>query len=342
MTIISSGGDSPYADEEVHIERMLRGIDLAVESAIDSPGRKITRLEQEKLCYFLIQEFDVDVTYSWYLAGANTKVIGDPGPSRNRVRTTDSGLEADTGLEDDVLQYRNYLRQGDLLDGMSLRDIWYTDRFEFLETFYEEHAPEEYLQLYLASTRIREKLKNLADRIEESAGQPTLSQFGDSEPEPILSTRQEEKIRLLISDLHMEMAQIDRLSEIISPVSMGTDLIEQVLARLTEVGSLGQNQRDLLRDVFEFFFYDVWRYPALYISTQTAEGPNSMHLIEEHATLFADFHKQLGADARSLRTRCEANGLYPDLGTHSSRLDEDEMRHLQRVGHDILTASRGD
>lgn len=340
MPTISPGPDSLYAEEVEYINRMLTAIDLAVEDTVGDTEREITRLEQEKLCYFLIQKFDIDVTYSWYLAGANTKVMGEPDRSQPRVRTTDTGLRQDTGYHPDIQKYRSYLRSESLLNDMSLEKIWFTDRYDFLEAFYEEHAPDPYLPLYLTSTRIREKLKRISDTISESSANTTLAEFTDSDPEPLVSEQEEEKFRLLISDFHLELGQIDDLAEIVPAVTMGTDVLEQVLAQLTTIDSLRPDQHDLINEVFRYFFYHVWRYPALYISTQTAAGPNKHHLVEEHADRFMSFHEELRVEAKQLRNRCEANGLYPDLNHHSTRLDEDKMRHLHEVNHDIVTAPR--
>jgi len=55
-------------------------------------------------------------------------------------------------------------------------------------------------------------------------------------------------------------------------VTRGTDVIEQVFAQLTTLESISSEQETVLQDLAPYFYYDVWRYPALYISTQTAEG----------------------------------------------------------------------
>ena len=64
MTPPTNGADSPYSEEEEDMNKLLRGIELAVNQELEDPGRPITRLEQEKLCYFAIEEFDIPITYS--------------------------------------------------------------------------------------------------------------------------------------------------------------------------------------------------------------------------------------------------------------------------------------
>jgi hypothetical protein len=339
MPSISPGSNSPYAEEVGPLNNMLTAIELAVDDAIETPGRRVTRTEQEKLCYFLIEEFDIPVTYSWYLAGANTKITGEPSVNESRVESTSGPVSPDQGYSDEVTRYRNQLVNTEFFPGYSLEDIWYTDKNEFLMDFYEACAPEEYLDLYLISTEIRAKLESIEETITEGTDNYSLSAFTDSGPEPLLDRQTEEKFRLLISDFHLELSEIDDLQEIVPTVTMGTDVIEQVLAQLTTTESLTPDQQELVSEVFQYFYDDVWRYPAFYISTQTATGPNYHHLKEEHAERFINFHKELRAQADQLRSRCEANGLYPPMNHHSERIDDDQMAHLHEVSRDVIRAS---
>jgi hypothetical protein len=342
MPSISPGSNSPYAEEVDPLKDMLTAIELAVDDAIETPGRNITRTEQEKLCYFLIEEFQVPVTYSWYLAGANTKVTGEPSMDESRVESTAGPVNSDSGYSDEVREYRSYLVNTEFFPDYRLQDVWYTDKNEFLSDFYEACAPEEYLDLYLISTEIRSKLESIEETIAEGTDNYSLSAFTDSGPEPLLDRQTEEKFRLLISDFHIELSEIKDLQEIVPTVTMGTDVIEQVLAQLTTTSSLTPDQQELVSEVFQYFYDDVWRYPAFYISTKTAEGPNHHHLKGEHAERFVNFHKELRAQAEQLRSRCEANGLYPPTNHHSDRMDADQMTHLHELSRDIIRAPSGE
>lgn len=338
MPPISSDSNSPYAEEVDHVNALLTAIDLAIEDVLDSPGRSVTRTEQEKLCYLLIREFDVPVTYSWYLAGANTKVTGEPNSNTNRIQPAANIMGVDEGYSDPVRQYRDYLTSTEFFPGYRLRDIWYTDRHTFLEDFYEAFAPDRFLDFYLVSTRIREKLESIENDIHSGTENRTLSSFTSDGPEPLLDQQTEEKFRLLVSDFHLELAEIDGLHEIVPTITVGTDVIEQVLAQLTEASSLTPDQRELVGEVFQYFYDDVWRYPALYISTQTAAGPNHHHLIDEHASRFTTFHEDLRARANQFQSRCEANGLYPSMNHHSNRLNDEQMTHLHELTRDLIRA----
>jgi hypothetical protein len=160
MTPPTPGTNNPYREEKPYADALLRGIELAVEDVFDDPGRNITRTEQEKLCYFAIKEFDLPVTYSWYLAGAYTKVAGEPDNAPGRMTTNTGGVRRDHGETEEVQQYRDYFASEVFFDDYDLREVWYTGKFDFLRDFYQECAPEEYTDLYLTSTDIREYLEN--------------------------------------------------------------------------------------------------------------------------------------------------------------------------------------
>jgi len=105
-------------------------------------------------------------------------------------------------------------------------------------------------------------------------------------------------------------------------VTRGTDVIEQVFAQLTTLESISSEQETVLQDPAPYFYYDVWRYPALYISTQTAEGPNRHHLVEEHADRFTSFHEDLLSRRNRLSERCADADCTRELAITPSELTE--------------------
>lgn len=336
MTPPTSGTNNPYSEEEPYADALLRGIELAVEDVLDNPGRNITRTEQEKLSYFAIQEFNLPITYSWYLAGAHTKVAGEPDNTLGRMTTDTDGVRRDQGEREEVQQYRDYFASEVFFHDYDLRKVWYTGKFEFLRDFYQECAPDEYTGLYITSTDIREHLETLDETIEREATNHSLLDFGGGSQEELLSNSDEREFRLSISDLHLELAEIDELAEIVDLVTKGTDVIEQVFAQLTTLESISSEQETVLQDIAPYFYYDVWRYPALYISTQTAEGPNRHHLIEEHADRFTSFHEDLLSRRNQLSERCANTDLYPYAGHHSQRVDEEQMTHLHDMAREVI------
>lgn len=337
MTSPTTGPDTPYEEEKPHWDALLQAIDLAVDDVIDRPNRKLTAIEREKLCYFAIKEFDIPVTYSWYLAGANTTISDESCRERNRVHTTDTGQRSDTGVNKEIQKYRTYLASEELMKDYSLEDIWWTDKYDFLYDFYKHCAPDDYIDLYIASTQIREHLETLDTTVDQETENQSLSAWtGNGEGPSLLSHNEEEKFRLLVSDLHLELAQDETLSEITEAVIQGTDVLEQVFAQLTTLDTVDRDQRVVLDDLATYFYYDVWRYPAFYISATNAFGPNKHYLIEEHATRFKNFHKEIVTKATEMQSRCENAGLYPELDHHSQYVEEPQVAYLNSIMKDSI------
>jgi hypothetical protein len=313
--------NSPYQTERQHANALLRGIDLAVEETIGDTDRDISRLEQEKLCYFAITEFEIPITYSWYIAGPYTKIAGEPDDASGPMERGSPDLSLDRGIDDEVRKYKNYLVSEEFFDSYSLSQIWYTDNYEFLIDFYNECADSEYVDLYVASAEVRKQFSSLMKNLHRESQSQSLSDWGVEPDGGLLSPREEKEARQRISELHIEMSKIDELSDVKGTVVRGTDVVEQVFAKLTTISELSNEQRDALNDLSDFFYYYVWRFPALYISTQTSTGPNSHHLIEEHASRFLNFESgELVDMTKSMQQRCYDIGLYPEAGHHTHTL----------------------
>lgn len=299
-------------EEELRTDVHL-AIDLALNSALDDPGRPITAVEEEKLAYFAIRDLDLDLSYSWYLAGGNTEVGATPAPDTPFTPGQQFGsLEQDTPTTDRLTRFRNYFRNETFFGDYNLQKVWYTDRYTFLRDYYDEFAPEEYTDLYRTSVNIREKLANLDDLIAKESQNATLGDFGGGGSDSLLEPSEEREIRYLISDFHMELAADENLSKTKQVVSAGTDLIEQVLFKLTRMRETTREQRRLLDNLSEFFFYHVWKYPALLISAHTATGPNEDIIRFNRVQEFDKFDQEIESKLSTLTDHFYEVGLLPD------------------------------
>jgi hypothetical protein len=84
-----------------------------------------------------------------------------------------------------------------------------------------------------------------------------------------------------------------------------TDLTE---AHLEAIGSLQ-----------EYFYYTVWRYPALKISTETATGPSADEVIAEHREEYRTFGQTVETRREAIVQELDSAGLYPDLTEYPDR-----------------------
>lgn len=338
MSVDTPGSDEPEAERE-YLNLLLRAVNLAKDNVINRPDRGITRLEQVKLCYFGIREFDLPVSYSWYLAGAHPYLHGDAAEAPQRMAVPGPYSRVDPGENEYVRRYRNYFESETFFDHYDLRAIWFTNRYEFLEDFYEEFAPEEFRDLYLTSTEIQRRLAELAGLVEIDSSNRTLSDFGTGTDVPIHSSSDEREFRMLVSDFHLELAEREKLSEIVPVITRSTDVLEQVMARLTSLGSASPEQKEALNRLQDYFYYTLWRYPALYISTQTAQGPNQHKIVKDHGETFLRFQETVLERRNELREECHDAGLYPDAGHHSEQADEEQLAHIHKMMRGVLEGS---
>lgn len=327
MSPLPSDGDPFDGEEELRTDVHL-SIDLALKEVLDNRDRDITDVEEEKLTYLAIKQLDLDLTYSWYLAGANAKVgYSSSATSEPSTQGHFGSLRSQTPYTDRLSKLRDFFENEVFFGDYSLRKIWWEDKFSFLRDFYQEFAPKKYRNLYMVSIDIREKLYNIDEIIEVESENTTLSDFNGGGPSSLLPPSQEKKIRYLISDLHLELASIEELSNTKQVVASGTDLIEQVLYKLTQKETTTQEQRRILNELHDFFYYYVWKYPALLISADKSFGPNSDALKFESLREFNEFEEEIEEQQKKLANWCYESGLIPDIEDYTS-LDIDEESNI--------------
>lgn len=318
--------DSAY-DEEVETRTDVRvAIDLALGDVLDDPAaRELTDVEEQKLTHFAIRDLELPLTRSWYLAGGHIaaqpsvdrRSLWEPGESYGDLQSQ----QVSSG--DQINEIREYFRSAEFIPGYSLRNVWYTDKFDFLRDYYRQVAPDIYRDLYLHSLDIREALWNLSEVIDSESTNTALSAFGIGEPTVLLPRSQEETIRHYISDFHMDLSEIDELNPTKEMVVRGTDIIELILSKLTHLDTTTADQRSILQSaVHDFFYYYVWKYPALAVSIQTTSGPNSDTLRQQRLLEFNNFDEQLGARIDSFSRDIRRVGLLPEFDDSVSEQDE--------------------
>lgn len=358
-----------------------------VEALIECIGSAMHQLETvdpaysnktklQKLLYLAIDEFDLSVTYSWYLAGAVTpndaatpanlqSTMADlPQPDAPSVpSTTDSGEpdspsdtssptattpeetdDAETDITDiaenstlsleDESNIPNPIlfsdgtepdASPDPLDGQRediiefyisvLPDVWQQNTMRFLQNFYLEHAPDEFQELYVTSTHLRTRLRDVEKTVAAHLNGDTPNQELTS-----LSTA----IGQDISDLHCSIRQSDALDETFTAVVAGTDMLEDGLMMLAnhEADELQQDHLDMIETMQEFFYYWVWRYPCLIISKQTAQGPSATDLREARRETLTTFEEDLVNRTAAFEDELATVGLRPGPDDYQAVGDE--------------------
>ncbi|WP_211313509.1 hypothetical protein [Halarchaeum salinum] len=339
------------------VEQLLDDLATAIDDVPDVDPAYANKTKIQKLLYFAIDEFDLPVTYSWYLAGAvvpdrsigpssvpgiDVATDSPPGPTISEVddevgspsedpSTIDPILFNDTTGSSSPTNLRAYVSRDDLLAFYRrvLPDVWHEETMRFLQNFYQETAPERYRLLYIESTHIRTHLSDLATAIEchLEAETPTRS---------IAETRR--ALELSISDFHYYLRSDKELRETFNAVVDGTDLIEDALMMLAKrpTADYTASHLDAVRRLQDFFFYYVWKYPCLRISQTTATGPHADELRTEHATEFETFHNVLHDERGALASTLADAGLRPGPNDYPPVDDQQLAERLSNLSAEYL------
>lgn len=310
----------PEEPNSVEEERKLRnkvfqGMDLAVEGIQGYNGRDLTAVERLKLLHFAIEEFDLPLTHSYYLAGDidlassakntyRTESPVEPEPNRDLDEFEDnvdfkrSGVHRSVG--DDVNEFKEYFQKAEFFEDCDLRTVIFQPGPEFLIDYYEAVLKAEDLEyadelgdLYIHSTRFRNALSEVIEDIQTGHQVTSIDDFKRSSSLGMISRERELHLRDLVSLMLMDLAAIEWLNETRDSVRKGTTFIEKVLKRLTTVSELSGEQIDAVASLESFFYDFVWKYPALHTSKRTARGPNADTLVAMRERQLATFEQEL-------------------------------------------------
>lgn len=347
--------------EQTLVEDLLACVAEAMRRRDDINPTYASKTKLQKLLYLAIDEFDLPLTYSWYLAGAIVPGDGatpaglqssfddvagpsepslstdEPGTTSNAATSTDASDEFSDFLnsvtpreEDDSIDPVLFSpatdgkpdpstpaeiddRRADIVDFYEgkLPDVWYQNTMRFLQNFYLEHAPAPYRDLYVQSTHLRTRLRDVENTV--------MAHLDGDEPTQSLADLND-AIGLDISDLHCTIRSTESLSETFDGFVRGTGLIEDGLLMLTKRSpdELDQEHLAAVKSMQDFFYYYVWRYPCLIISRDTATGPSAESLRAKRVERLAEFEDELRREADRFEEELAEAGLKPEYADYPS------------------------
>jgi hypothetical protein len=344
------------------VTQLLAGIDEAITSVAEIDPTYANKTKVQKLLYLAIDEFDIPITYSWYLAGAVVpdrsispssldvytdqptspsepsiaepadESVGEESSETSPVEPImfrDETNESDPNPPADDLE--SYVSKGELVAFYRdvLPEVWHQKTMRFLQNFYQEEAPEAYRLLYIESTHLRTHLAELIDTVE--------IYLDDGNPNREIDSLRE-SIELSISDLHYYTRADDQLRETFEVMVLGTDLIEDTLLKLDRLqpDDFTDEHLSLLRDLQDFFYYYVWKYPCLRISYQTATGPQADELRAERLTEFESFEERVIERRDELKAELISAGLHPAPDDYASPGDQELAETLRDLSSGYL------
>lgn len=342
------------------IDQLLAVLEESIEKLPSVDLEFANKVKVQKLLFFAIDEYDLPITYSWYLAGAvvpnrdigpqslqgpQSEPTGPTGPSLSSQSNDNSSATADSEEIDPILFSQTDSQQAetppydlteyvphDELDRFfrqKVPEVWQDKTMRFLQNFYQAKAPEEYRLLYIESTHIRTHLQELRDVLD----QYVTGETPDTEIGAIRNS-----IELSISDLHYYIRQNEELTETFEIVVEGTDLIEDATMCLDNMDSSSYTQKHVaaIESLKEFFFYYVWKYPCLLISQITATGPQAEELTQRREQTYETFGEDVLNQRSELTDELSSLGLVPSYDDYQGFEDEQLAETLNDLSTEYL------
>lgn len=374
-------------EEEAAVDGLVTCLAVALRRSSEHTPDELGETVVQKLVYLAAREFELKITYSWYLAGSYIEGIQDgsgqvqtafdnlPEPSTPGRDDTTPESESPSPSEpdhdtsspesdpDDIQMERSIenfqhtyaephldatpggtetpgpdqpfgpdwfeeATKSELPDNFDVpgEDVvrFYerllgqytlhpTDRF--LKQFYEYNTPTEYAALYEHCLDLRSVLRTAVEDIKAALeGRESTVDFN----------RHREEFGRALSEFHLELYATETVTETARAVIEATEPIEEMLIALTskDQEDITEAHLTVAEEVQDFFYYTVWRYPALKISMETATGPNGEEVITERNNTYEGFETRVLEAAESLREQLDTVGLRPTPEEFSDEDDE--------------------
>lgn len=316
--------DTP-PDESNVLEKVETALKQAVRGNPELSWDYGTRIKRQKYVYLAVRHFtpndeDLPVTYSWYKFGAvmpASPQTGTIGPVSTQMPTPDA---RNSGVFHASFDELVGFFEKELSDPELSEEYWYASDLDFLETFYEDHAPSEYRDLYLGNVDFRRKLGDAIHTLERwddgtTNSTPTL--------ETVFSEEDYQDVGRAAARMHLGIAAVDHLQETLPEVRRFTNIVEDVFLVLSETNpsAVTDAQFATVQQLDETYNEWVWEYPALLISKETATGPNAPTLRRWSAQKHFSVEDNLSGEIDDVLRKCREAGLIPSSDQYPDRRD---------------------
>lgn len=320
---------------------------------IKEPWQYSSDIKLQKLTYLAVERFDLNVTYSWYLAGAmvanervSIRIQRDEATATGYVQDNQAALADITSGS--TLQKEQYLGSDSPQDCPSkqeikqfylhdldevwssrkakreldtLESIWYTKGREFLETFYQELAPPKYKQLYLSSLRFRTLLSDISKALETNSRNSTQSSLANFGQATTIPDRVDE-LSEVQDTIMFEIESQPEFEDCVDPFRAFFELVTDIYKKLvsSSLDELPSQIGDLF-DKFEDFYYRMtWKLAATIIGDRTATGPRANKIARNHLNDHKSLRKKYPEAWSELVEMCDSIDMLEALGDREAYL----------------------
>lgn len=304
---------------------ILQKVENALEQAVLELGLEWynPRIKRQKYTYLAVDHFtrpdEYPVTYSWFKWGASFPAApaAEDGFGGSHTMYSPEARNTDIFSVGDE-ELINFFKHD--IETIPLEKYWNTHHLEFLIPFYEEHAPPDYRQMYLANIEIRKKFQKTTEEISDGK-QPVNDEMY-------------EEIGQAAANLQMGIMTNDELGQVLRPITKYTDLMEDVFLTLPNrnASDIDQNHLQALIELKSTYTETIWALPTNIVSQQTAVGPNKNRVHRWAESGLETALNQYPDAIQSAYSACDDAGLLPDLSSYPEHDDEAESIIEEVVG----------
>jgi hypothetical protein len=243
-------------DEETLVKMILAGLDRVLKSRkIDKDY--LNEVKVHKIVYMVAEDLNLDITRSWYMRGCYVwcnKPINEYFKPYGRIY-----LDPSPDIIDAI---NNVIR---VLEVFSLK------RQDFLKKLYEEFAPSEFRNLYIAYYDFKINYESFLRQLQQSE----KLFFIDVDSTLVSSS---------LSQLHMAITDTIKDHRIVDVFIQYTTLLETIALGLEEKirnNEVTKEMVDFCQEAYEFYDNEVWKLPATEIANRTMKGRNSREILQK-------------------------------------------------------------
>jgi hypothetical protein len=331
--------DHPPAERPI-LTKIENGLKLAVEDDPDldwtEDGTRIRRQKytEQAVSYFTQSDEDAVLTSSWYKFGKTYPAA----PSGTNIwdgyfRSPEiQQSEIFAASLEEIIHFFTHEADQPKLNAK----YWFLPTLDFLENFYNYHAPERYKNLYLENVELRRVFADTSHEINslrrnQSSSATSLSDFGGGQ-----TVDYYKRVGRTAARIQMELATTVELKESLNPFREFTDLVEDVFMKLAEIeqSNLTAHHQRVIDSLEEFYNDTAWEYPAAIVMLHTAEGPNRSWVIDQAEQRLDTLRKTYEAELEHQRRLCAEAGLLPSASDYPGSDDDVESaisNHMRTV-----------
>ena len=286
---------TPWEEKQL-LQDVMDGLSVAIHDT-DADVEKLNSIKLNKLLYLAVGEFDLPITYSWFLFGVSL------GYKSNDVDSVEPRSLSDLPSPDEPSigqtwdnptpeEYAYFFKRD-----VNLEDIFHENTKEYLGEFYDGYAPEEYKEVYILSAIFQKSI----DEILRTDYEEFTAEYQD----------REDILKQELQNLSMGVLLNEHIGdEATDAFSAYSHLVMDTLDHIS-LDDLSKREFTTFEDVFYFFYTHAWRYVALAISEETVTGPSRRELLKGAVNDLDSLEKTYLDELAAVRNKVERDGILP-------------------------------